>query len=334
MQDGTQYAYAVARIRAIENRLLDRNKLERMLDAKTPSEALRVLEEAGYGNTLEEGKNPQDYEKLLREELKKVYLLLKKIAPEPEVFNLFLYKNDYHNLKVLLKAELSGQEKEDILVDTGSIDHSTLKGMMRERNFKQLSVTMKQAIEESLDAYNRTGDPQGIDLILDRACFVEIRSAAEKTGNRFIMDYIRMQIDLLNIKSFLRVKRMNRSWGFLQKVLLEGGNIDLKLFLRKQNESLESFVDEIRFTPCGGFCEEGIETYQATGSLTYLEKVMDDYSLSYIRKARYISLGIEPLIAYLIAKETEIKNVGIIMVGKLNRMPEEIIKERLREVYA
>ena len=44
-------------------------------------------------------------------------------------------------------------------------------------------------------------------------------------------------------------------------------------------------------------------------------------------------LGPEPVIAYLLAKENEIKIIRIIMVGKINRLPTEEIRERLRDVY-
>ena len=41
----------------------------------------------------------------------------------------------------------------------------------------------------------------------------------------------------------------------------------------------------------------------------------------------------EPLLAYIYAKETEIKVIRIIMVGKLNNIAEEVIRERLRDIY-
>ena len=44
----TQYSYAVGKIRALEKRLLDRSRMERMIDARSPEEALKVLLEAGY----------------------------------------------------------------------------------------------------------------------------------------------------------------------------------------------------------------------------------------------------------------------------------------------
>jgi V/A-type H+-transporting ATPase subunit C len=52
-----------------------------------------------------------------------------------------------------------------------------------------------------------------------------------------------------------------------------------------------------------------------------------------IRDAKYVTFGPEPILAYIYAKESEIKNLRIIMVGKINNIPSEVIRERLREVY-
>jgi V/A-type H+-transporting ATPase subunit C len=45
-------------------------------------------------------------------------------------------------------------------------------------------------------------------------------------------------------------------------------------------------------------------------------------------------MGIEPVIAYLFFKDTEIKNARLILTGKANKISQETIKERLRLGYA
>lgn len=67
----TQYAYSVSRIRAIERKLLDKGKLDRMVEAKSPEEALKVLLEAEYGNSMSETVSIYEYENLLSDEYKK-----------------------------------------------------------------------------------------------------------------------------------------------------------------------------------------------------------------------------------------------------------------------
>ena len=45
----TEYLSISARIRVMENRLLTRNRMERMLEARTDEETAKVLSECGYG---------------------------------------------------------------------------------------------------------------------------------------------------------------------------------------------------------------------------------------------------------------------------------------------
>jgi len=41
-------------------------------------------------------------------------------------------------------------------------------------------------------------------------------------------------------------------------------------------------------------------------------------------------MGVEPVIAWLFYKEAEIRNVRLILTGKINGIPSNIIGERLR----
>ena len=43
--------------------------------------------------------------------------------------------------------------------------------------------------------------------------------------------------------------------------------------------------------------------------------------------------GLGSLAAYILARENEIKSVRIVLSGKLNHLPEESIRERVREMY-
>ena len=54
----------------------------------------------------------------------------------------------------------------------------------------------------------------------------------------------------------------------------------------------------------------------SAGSLVEYERMTDDHMIGYIATSRYIAVGMEPLIAYLVAREIKITNVRIILVRK------------------
>ena len=77
----------------------------------------------------------------------------------------------------------------------------------------------------------------------------------------------------------------------------------------------------------------GYVKVKESGKYTVLEKLCDDLRMKYIKDAKYVTAGIAPIAAFFIAKESEIKNLRMILTGKLSSASEEIMKERLRETY-
>ena len=55
--------------------------------------------------------------------------------------------------------------------------------------------------------------------------------------------------------------------------------------------------------------------------------------MTYLKKAKYIVFGPEPVFAYGLAKKRELSLVRLIGVGKFNQIPDELLKERMSETY-
>ncbi|MGD9567638.1 MAG: V-type ATP synthase subunit C [Sedimentibacter sp.] len=329
---GTDYIFSVARVRSVEKYMLSRERAERMIDAKTAEDAIRVLDECNYGYENESIK-ADEFEKLLSEEHKKSYDFIMSIAPKLSYFKMFLYPYDYHNLKVLMKAEYLGIDATELLVDTGTIDIKTLKNSINERDFLPLTEDMSKALNEIIDVFPKLNDPQIIDIILDKYCYDEMQKSAEETESRFIVDYVRMLIDTINIKTFVRLKKMDKSWDFFNKVFIKGGNINEQTFISNYNDSFDKFAEQISGY---GFKEaflEGTQYLEENGLFAVLEKLLDNKLIQFIKDAKFVSFDIDPLAAYLIAKDNEIKIARIILAGKLAGISPELIRERLRETY-
>ena len=116
-----KYAYAVGRIKALETKLLDRSKIDRMIEAENVGDVLRVLSETEYGDMIAEIKSAEEFEGILYMGLKRTYSVARSFYPDPELVDLFTLKYDFHNLKVLLKSKLSDQGAEELLIDLGVI---------------------------------------------------------------------------------------------------------------------------------------------------------------------------------------------------------------------
>lgn len=329
---GADFIFACARVRGAERNLLGREKLGIMTEAKTMEDALKVLSEAQYGNEGEVTQ-PEAYERLLEQETTKLYDFMKEIAPGEEAFKIFSYPFDYHNIKALLKAEFLGTDAKSILMSGGTIDPVAMAVLVKERNYMGMTRHMRAAIEESVDTHARTKDPQCVDLICDRECYADICEAAKRSGNAFVIGYVKLLIDTINLKTFVRARKMGQPWSFFGTVFISGGDISEKVFVSGYEEPVAQFAARLEGTALKKAAEEGLASMKETGSFTDIERLCDDALMDYVKDAKYISFGIEPLIAYMAAKQAEIRCVRIVLAGKAAGLAPNLIRERLRETY-
>jgi V/A-type H+-transporting ATPase subunit C len=332
LADSTIYAHAVGRIWTIENKMLRRNTLERMIDAGSPEGALKVLIDTGYVSGMD-NIGIWDFEKLLRNARKEVYSLLVKITPDPVAIKPFLGKWDFHNARVIVKGEVAGVAYANYLVDVGTLPVEDLVTAIREREYGNLPVSLSEAIKESLEVFNKTGDPQLVDFLFESAAHKQIVADAEETLNDFVKGLFRVKTDLINIKTFIRLKRAGVAPEYLERTLMDGGSLERNLFIESLDGTYENFLASVKRSPYGDLCEKALGTFASTGSLSEFERLSDNMLIDYVSKSRYMGVGMEPLVAYLVAREIEATNIRIILVGMVNGVPHDNIRGRLRRTY-
>lgn len=332
--DNMNFTQAVARLRVLEKRLLNKVKIDRMIDSTSAEDVLKILQETEYVSLMVNVKRAEDYNILLKEELKRVYLLMYEVSPDPAIVDIMSLKYDYHNIKVLLKGKALGKDFSHMLIPVGTVDIDKLKVYMTTEEYRELNPIMRDAIVESEKVYNELKDPQKIDIILDQYMYMDMLARAKETKIDFIIDYIVRSIDFSNIKSIIRLKKQEKDVNFLKEVILPGGDIASDILIRAFDEPIENMAAKFSSSKYGEVVRLGLEEYIKTGKLSNLEKLSEDYIMKSIKPAKYVTFGPEPIFAYIAAKETEIKIIRIIMVGKLNNVDTAVIRERVREVYA
>lgn len=325
----TDYLFLTTRIRALERSLLTRERIERMLDAPTTADAAKVLAECGYPEMEEisvDGVNA-----ILAQKRELTYEDLYLAAPDRNIIDVFKIKYDYHNAKVLLKAEARGIDADYLLVDTGRVPPATLREGIRSSDLRGLPGSLADAIAQARETLGATGDPQLSDFILDRAYFTDLFALARQCGSAFLEGFVRINIDVANLKSVVRTLRMGKDVEFLKGVLFPGGNVDASRIIAAVNSG--SSVAELFATSVLSEAAEEGQHAIAGGDLIRFEKLCDNAIMAYIRDARYVAFGEAPLIAYLFARESEATAIRIIMTGRLAGLPADMIRERLRDSY-
>jgi V/A-type H+-transporting ATPase subunit C len=327
------YLFGSANIRTLENAIIGRERIERLLNTKTTGEAWDLL--ADWGVTVvrnSENGSPMREETLLGI-LKGAYDRLGELAPDSDALRLWLYPYDCNNLKAAQKAFIRGIDPTSMLFDFGTLAASDIVKMVETGNYEGLPANLQVSAQNAMDEYAKTKNPQVIDLILDKACWRDMLSAANKSGEAFVVRLVQTRIDLLNAMIALRILRMR--CGEVGKILfaeafLEGGKLareNMVDCLAKGEDALWAYL---RYSEYALFAENFAKSDAA---LSTAEKLADNYWMSLILENKFVPSGLEVMIAFLAAHEYEVKNLRILLSGKEAGIPVATIRERIRDSY-
>jgi V/A-type H+-transporting ATPase subunit C len=307
--------------------------MERMLDTHQLEAALKLLQDKGYGSRFAELTRPEAFEEALSDTLADTYLEVDRLTPEPKVTVLMGLRYDYHNLKVMLKSKHTGRGAESLWLALGSIPLQKMKRDLDACDLRDFPEKMRTAIETVQAKLEQTQDPLWIDLILDKACYQHLLETAKIFESPMIESYVNRRIDLINLLTWMRCQTKPKGKERLAESWLEGGTLDRELFLKSVNEPLDAMLQKLSHLDYAPLLRKCAESFQDSQRMVCVEKQGDELILTELMGAKRISFGPEPLLAYLVAKETEIQNLRILLLGLQSHLKPERIRERLRMLY-
>ena len=322
----TDYLAISARIRAMENRLLTRERLDRIIEARDDQEARKVLVECGYPDVAGAG-----LEQVLAQVREETVKELSAALPGEPGLELFRLKYDYHNAKTILKAQAMGVDGARLLLKGGRYDPAALLAQWQQEQLSGCSGTFRRAMEQAAAVLKETKDPQRADLLLDRAMYAEMGELARGQNSRYLEGYVRLLVDAANLRAAVRVCRMEREDEFLRSVLMEGGNVSVQTIAAARGEGLAEVFQSGALAQAAklgaGLLKPG------SGALTAFEKACDDAVTKYLASSRMVPFGEQVVVGYLYAKEAELTAVRTIFAGRAAGLDGETIRRRLRESY-
>ena len=325
----TAYLAISAMLRAREPAMLSREKAERMLDAPSFEECAKLLTDCGYEDMSQ--MKAKEIEQTLSDRRAAIYSELAFLAPDAALVDVFRIKYDYHNAKVILKSEAMGSDESGLLSDSGRVVPAVMQTLYQEDRCKDLPGRLGGAMEEAKSILARTANPQLADFALDKAYFAELSDMAKSIDSEFLKGYVAVLADSTNLRSAVRTLRMGKDAAYLQEALVPGGSVREERFAQTADrEGIASLF------PNGILAEAAALGVQAVegGSLTAFERACDNAVNRYLADAKLKPFGEEPVIAYLAAVENETTAVRMILTGRLAGIAPDVIRERLRELYA
>lgn len=317
--------FAIGNLRARENRLLKKNDLSGFAAASNVTELARMLRDKGIGKT-----DGADVPTLLHEDAEEMWKYLADNAPDTAAFAPFLCENDFHNYKAVLKGIIRGREYEDLLILPASVELPALQKAVKEKRFDLLPDYMQKPAAEAYEVLVQSGDSQLADCIIDAGCMSAQTLLAEKSKNTVIKDLITVSVFYKNIKAALRAAKTGRSAQFTESTLTETGVVSKKAMVTAALGGEEKVLELLgKAVTVGG--AEAAEAYKKSPG--DFEKYADNRLLSTAKRCKYITIGIEPLIGYMLARKAQITDLQIIYSGVKTGQGSDKTLERLRELY-
>ncbi len=331
----TDYMYASARIRALEGHIAGRERLERMLEARSSEEILSSLGEYGFSpvRTGADGTSGRILrEPTLASALTGAYAELGAMTEQSRVIDFLRYPTDCHNVKAQIKCFSRGVDAREMMMDgVGTLSISEVENAFREKDFSVFPARMAEAIPIAETRFSETGNPQVVDLLLDRACYEDMLSAAKESGVAFAVRLVEAKIDLQNIITCVRLVRMAlgaSGEAMLEAAYLVGGTVELPVLKQALSEGEAWLSERLRYTRYSELLSA-----EEDFSLGQIEVRADNLWMELVREAKYIPFGAEVLIGYAVAVEYEVKNIRIILAAKDAGIAPDGIRERLRKSY-
>ena len=316
------FTYAVARIRFRETKLLSDTDLNALLMSSDVDAVMRLLRDKGWGDNTD--CRPEE---LLALEENKLWEFINETVDDISVLNFLLIPNDYHNLKVILKCITRDLDPDSMLIEDSVEDAQAIYKAIKSREYGDLPEYLQEVAQDAMTTLLQTSDGQLCDIIVDKACMEHVYRLGKESESDIIRLYCELFVVAADIKIAIRCANTKKKLDFIRRALAECDTLDVERLAQAACEGKDEVIAYLGTTEYRS-AVDAIET-----SMSAFEKWCDDYMTNAMKPQKWEPFGIGPVVAYIIARQNEIKAVRMILSAKLNNLSENTIKERLRDMY-
>lgn len=341
--DVGNYPYVCARVKAKKGLLLPPETYTKLLQMEIP-QISRFLGEGQYKEEIlalgAKYSGVDLIEMATRDNLAKVFTQIIDFSEGQlkTMISRYLDRWDLWNVKTILRGKFYGASSKEIfedLVPAGSFTTSFLQELVGKETVEEIMEGLEGTI------YHKALDQLGEDFkemktlapfedTLSHVYYSALLEAIPPTTdpNRFFLLFVRREIDILNVKTLLRVRGERATLE--RDVFVDGGleldKEDLKEMVSLDLDSLAKRLQDYSFYEKISAELKAVETKGLNEVMRSLEK----YLLSEASRYSHIHpLSVLPVLDFIVAKEKEVDNVRIIARGKESELAGEVIKELL-----
>ncbi len=319
-------------IRTYELKLLQKDDFERLLKADDLKATLDTLKATDYEFDQEELLQTKQFNEMLMAHLADVYREMYEVAPQPQLLDLFTLRYTYHNLKVLLKDLFLESNQETLLIPIGSLSVDQLKTLVSSGKSDNAHPLMVEAVRLTKEDFEERQLIEAVTVYMDTYYLRHLRAISDDLQNEDISAITDTLIDLYNLTTLVRSLNQGKPRSHLHALLSSSGTVSKQDLIDDSINGAVSVLKKYYSSKVYGSKLEVVIEDNKINTLK-LDKIMDELISEIVSEGIYQAFGPMPLLGYIYAKETEITNLRLLLVGKDNQIDETILRERMRTIY-
>lgn len=326
-EEDWQYAFATAQVRVLESMMLSRGLFLDMANAENFAAALELLGSGEYAAAAG-AKSLAEIGQVLQEKRSALRSLFANLIGTDEIAELFQARVDFANVRLAVRRVVTEKPLGTDYCNDGSVPAEQFEEIFEQEDYTRFPKYMQFAVEQAVLGYYQAKDIRQIDYNIDRVQTAYQLHRAIELKSVFLQSLFRTQIDLTNIRTMLRLKMAERDEDDLY---LNGGFVRIDRFIHGFDVGYEAMATLFYATPYHDVVERGVSYLSSEKSFLHLEKECEDHLAAFLKTARVMAVGPQPVIAYLLLKENEIRTVRMLLTAKKNGLDTKIILDRLGE---
>ncbi len=318
------YTYAVSRIHAIESDLLSINDIEQLISCPNFASAIKYLTEHGYGYD----RVYSDFESLREDETEKMWSLINELVSDKEVFETIFRPIDFHNLKAAIKMVFTSESSSDYFLKGGTINPNIIYEAVKHKSYGDLPEFMQETAKNAMSKFAKTSDGQECDIYVDKVCLETMLADGINSKVPIIRDYTELYAALSNIKIAVRGAKMLKPKQFFEDALVDKcQSINADTLASSAAKGIDELYNYLEHTDYRDAVDK-IKT-----SMSEFERWTDNLIMRLIKNQKSNPFTIQPVFAYILAKQNEFKAVQIVLAAKKNELDNEFVRERICDLY-
>jgi V/A-type H+-transporting ATPase subunit C len=320
----------------MENRFLDASFFSRLIDSATLEEALKSLGETVYAQWTT-GVSGLSFDRVIDSELIATCDDLKSFVPDEDLVNLCRMPYDFNNVKVVMKslfrAREGGERRYDLLSALGAVNTERLIMAIEGEEYGLLPWGLGDVIPHCWSVWEQTKNTQQVEIVLDGHLFATLRATAEELQKKLktsvLVRWAEHKIDAENLRNAVRLQHMSYDSAAALPFFHRGGTIRSDDVAKLMGESPESWGRTLSHTGIGAALDSVQDRTDMQIALSEISKVLDNYLIAVLEKAKYSASAPENVILYLLRKEEEARNLRIALVCVANGLNREFVRRLL-----